>query len=190
STRATYGNGFEAVYGPILPVPETQVRAPADGEIFPLDGRQLQVIYAPGHAPHHIAVFDHRTGGIFCGEALGMPTDVPLPAAAAPSFDLDDTLRTMERALALGPRVLFYSHGNTYSNARERIAQVTQNTISFGNLILESMKEGHPTETIGHMIRQRSSAHFPPNWEDEMVRVWLTGILNGYTLYFTNKGLA
>lgn len=57
STKMAFGDDFEDVYGPIIPI----------------DGRELHIIYAPGHATHHIAIFDQKTRGLFCGEALGLP---------------------------------------------------------------------------------------------------------------------
>ena len=33
-TRMAYGDDFELTYGPILPVPESQIKVPADGEII------------------------------------------------------------------------------------------------------------------------------------------------------------
>ena len=38
STRITYGEDFEAIYGPIIPVPESRVKVSADGEIISLGG--------------------------------------------------------------------------------------------------------------------------------------------------------
>ncbi len=73
STKMAFGDDFEDLYGPILPVPESQVETPDDGATISFDGRELQVIYAPGHAPHHIAIFDRKTKGLFSGEALGLP---------------------------------------------------------------------------------------------------------------------
>lgn len=190
STRFTYGEGFESLYGPILPIPESQLRPVRDAETIRLSDRELKVLHTPGHAPHHIAVFDRNTGCLFCGEALGMPTDIPLPAAAFPSFDLDDCLNTMEKLRDLEPKVLCYSHGGMACDAAERIAEAIRTTRTFGEMILASMKKGLSLSEISDEIRTRSAAFLPPHWENEMVRVWLTGMLHGYTVYFANKGLA
>lgn len=48
ATRMVYGDDFESTYGPILPVPESQVKVPADGEIICTNERELQIIHAPG----------------------------------------------------------------------------------------------------------------------------------------------
>jgi glyoxylase-like metal-dependent hydrolase (beta-lactamase superfamily II) len=103
STKMAFGDDFEDFYGSILPVPEPQVETPGDGATISIDGRELQVIYAPGHAPHHIAIFDRKTKGLFSGEALGLPQpgaeSSPFPVAAPPSFDIEVYLETMKNSV-------------------------------------------------------------------------------------------
>ncbi|MEE8472039.1 MAG: MBL fold metallo-hydrolase, partial [Dehalococcoidia bacterium] len=113
STKLAFGDDFADTYGAILPVPEEQILAPLDGQRLTLENRELRVIYAPGHAPHHIALLDSVTGGLFCGEALGIPhgeNEPPMPAAAPPAFDLELYLQTMDMLEKLTPTMLFYSH--------------------------------------------------------------------------------
>ncbi len=190
STRLTYGEDFESIYGPITPVPESQVKVAADGEFISIGDRDLQIIYAPGHAPYHIAIFDGKTGGLFCGEALGMDTANPLPATAAPSFDMEDCLETMYKLKALAPKLLFYSHGGMRSDPERRISQVMENTRLYGNLILESLRKDESPQAISRKVIEYASAQFPPEWREDMVKIWMTGIVEGYTIYFKNKGLA
>ena len=190
STRLTYGDDFESLYGPILPVSESQVNIPHDGETISVGDRELQIIYTPGHAPHHIAIFDRKTGGLFCGEALGMATEDPLPAAAAPNFDMEDCLQTMERLKALHSQILFYSHGGVGLDPESRISRVMENTRFYGNLILESLKKDESPQAISLKVVEHACDQFPPEWEEDMVRVWRTGIVEGYTIYFRNIGLA
>jgi len=120
STKMAFGDDFEDYYGPILPLPQSQVMVPEDEQTISIDDREIQIIYAPGHAPHHMAIFDWKTRGLFCGEALGLPRtgaeSSPLPAAAPPSFDIEVYLNTIERLRKLHPRILFYSHDGTGKN--------------------------------------------------------------------------
>lgn len=188
STRSVYGLDFERVYGPIRPVPQRQLREVSDGESVPADGRSLEILHAPGHAPHHILVYDPFTQGIFCGEALGMGTDVPLPAPSGPSFNLEAYLSTMERALALAPRYLFYSHGSAHPEAAARIQMAMQTTQTFAERVRDAMKQHVSRAELGRMIRTHAREHFPPEWREEMINVWLAGMLDGYACYFTEKG--
>lgn len=189
STRASFGNDFEASWGPILPVPESQVKVPLDGETISVDGRSLQIIYAPGHASHHMAIFDLKTGGLFCGEALGMPRpgaeDFPLPFAT-PGFDLEVSLETMERLRKLKPRLLFYSHGGAGREPEKLISQAVENIRVFGDIILKALKDGKSPEAISRSLRDYTSA-VRPNLKMGEVDTAMTVL--GYTAYFKKKGL-
>lgn len=190
STRVTYGESFESIYGPILPVPESRIKIFADREILSVGERELEIIYAPGHAPHHIAVFDHKTGGLFCGEALGMATADPLPSPAAPGFDMDACLQTIEKLRSLGPKLLFYSHGGVEANPDGRISRVMENTRLYGDLILESLRKKENRETISRKVLEYASAQFSAKWGEDMIMVWVSGMVDGCTIYFKNRGLA
>ena len=152
STKMAFGDDFEDRYGPILPVPESQVETPSDGDTIPVNGRELKVIYSPGHAPHHIVIFDQKTKGLFAGEALGFPHPgaklSPLPAAAPPSFDMEVYLETMEKLRQLRPQILFYSHDGIGRNPEKHISAAAENTKIVGDIILKALKEGQTNEAI------------------------------------------
>lgn len=92
-TKQAYGDDFALQYGAILPVSQSQLMVPVDGETLSINGPELQMVYAPGHAPHQIAILDKKTGGLFCGEALGIPISgkefLALPAVSVADFNPD-----------------------------------------------------------------------------------------------------
>lgn len=108
-TRQAFGDRFEDEYGPILPVPEGQVRAVEDGEVISLGDREMRIIYAPGHAPHQICIYDTKSQGVFSGEALGTPQSSSVSRVAG--FDLDAALATIDKLSKLEPKIVFHSHG-------------------------------------------------------------------------------
>lgn len=188
STRMAFGDDFETRYGPILPVPEYQVMVPEDGEKVAINGRELQIIYAPGHATHHMAIFDLKTRGIFSGEALGFPrpgSSSPLPAAAPPSFDIAVYLNTMEILKKLKPRIIFYSHEGVGRNPKELIRKASENTGIIGDVILKAMKEGENNELINHRLREYTSTHLGISVPKEDIRM----IVDGFTFYFKKNGV-
>jgi len=190
STRTVFGADFEARFGPIVPVPEAQLKVPEDGEIISINGRELQIIYAPGHAPHHMVIFDHSVKGLFCGEALGLPGSskgiFPLPAVAPPSFDQELYLETMERLRQLGAQILFYSHGGVELEPDVLISMAAENTRTFGDIILKALKEGETLEAISRRIGDHVASHHGL----EVNEMDLALIVAGYSLYFKKKGLA
>jgi glyoxylase-like metal-dependent hydrolase (beta-lactamase superfamily II) len=188
-TKMAYGDDFELTYGPILPVPEQQIKVPADGEIISTNGRELQIIYAPGHALHHLAVHDRNTGGLFCGEALGLPISgsesAALPSVSAQDFYLDLYLETIQKLEKLEPRLLFYSHEGGVRETGKLISGLTESTLTLGNAILEGLRNGESTESIEHQIQERLSSHSGTTIKTMNME---TTIL-GYSAYFRKKGL-
>lgn len=188
STRISLGEDFEARYGAILPVPESQVKIAEDGETLSVDGRELQIIYAPGHATHHIAVFDRETGGLFCGEALGLRLpwceSSPLPCAAPPSFDPEVYRQTIEKLRKLNPRFLCYSHDGIGKEPEKLISRAAENTRVWGDIVRKALKEGDDIEAIVERVRKHIYDHFGVTGE-EVDRM----TLEGYIFYFKKNGL-
>jgi len=190
STKMAFGPDFEDRLGTIVPIPESQIEVPEDGEIILINGRELQIIYAPGHAPHHMAIFDRSVEGIFCGEALGLPGQddklFPLPAVAPPGFDQELYLETMEMLRQLGPRMLFYSHGGVGREPDTLISMAAESTRVFGDIILKALKAGETPDAIGRRIGEHVAISYGVKLED----LDLAMIVGGYVLYFNKKGLA
>ena len=111
STKLVYGQDFEKALGPITPVPEAQLKVAEDGETVSLGNRELQIIHATGHSPHHMVILDHSLNALFCGEALGHPGN-QLPTLAPYSFEQEAYLATIEKLQKLKVEMLFYSHGD------------------------------------------------------------------------------
>jgi glyoxylase-like metal-dependent hydrolase (beta-lactamase superfamily II) len=189
STKSVWGDRYEERFGPLLPVPESRLRITEDGESIDLGSRQVQVVYAPGHAPHHMAYFDSASGGLFCGEAVGLPgrgrEPIPLPAVAPPSFDQQVYLETMEKLRALRPRKLFFSHGGVGEDPDRIIAIAEENTRVLGDLILRSLRVGESGDITGARVRDYAASRFGI----ELDSTDLAMTVGGYTLYFTRSGL-
>jgi len=188
STRMAFGDDFEKIYGSIVPLPESRLRLVEDGDKLELGGRQLLIIHTPGHASHHIASFDTKTRGLFCGESLGLiygPGYPPLPAVAPPSFDLELYLNDMKNLKALKPRLLFYSHGTVAQEPEKLIDTAIENSKLVGDLILSDLKAGRSDEAIVKTIGDYLTAHFKAPLDEYE----LTSNVSGYIHYFRKKGL-
>lgn len=189
STKMAFGDDFEDRYGPIIAIPESQIVAPQDGDIIRLGSRELQIFYAPGHAPHHIAILDLKTGGLFCGEACGVPvpgTEMPIPHAAAPGFDMEVYIATMEKMKALKPKMLFYSHGKVGPDPQKLINLAQQNTRAIGDLVLASLKAGEAEAQISQKVGDYMKKISGGTDERSLTNITATG----YLFYFKRKGLA
>lgn len=111
SVRQATGEMF-ALYGEAIPIDAERVHAAGDGERFDLgDGTIIEAIYSPGHAPHHLCFFEPKRGYLFLGDAAGARRNGVLYCTTPPpSFDLEASLRTIERLRSLHPKRIFYTH--------------------------------------------------------------------------------
>ncbi len=114
SAERVYGPLMDEVFGPLLPTPSERVRAVGDEARVDLGGgRELLVRYSPGHAKHHVALFDETTGDLYVGDAAGIyvpEVDLIRPATPPPDFDLDVALDSLRLFRTMRPTRLLFSH--------------------------------------------------------------------------------
>jgi glyoxylase-like metal-dependent hydrolase (beta-lactamase superfamily II) len=114
STERTYGaERMHRLYGTTLPCPEGRIRTVGDDDRIPLGPRTLRVVHTPGHASHHIALFDEAIGSLFTGEAIGsyLPWGPAFrPALPPPEVDVEAASSTIDRLEATRPTTLLTSH--------------------------------------------------------------------------------
>jgi len=188
STRIAFGDDFETVYGKIIPIPQSRLKTVQDNERVIVGSRELIFIHTPGHAPHHIAIFDTKTRGLFCGEALGLiysPGAPPLPAVAPPSFDPDIYLYNMTRLKELHPKLLFYSHGGVGKEPAKLISTAIENTKIIGDAILFAFKSGETEEGIIQNIGDFITNRFGFRLDDYE----LGSNIRAYLHYFRKKSI-
>lgn len=118
--RQVYGADFDALFNPILPIPETRVKPITSGNRFNLDnGRELLFYETFGHARHHIIAFDTASQGIFTGDMAGVFHDriqrrtgltFCFPNTAPTQFDPEEMLASYDLMISLQPKTLFFTH--------------------------------------------------------------------------------
>jgi glyoxylase-like metal-dependent hydrolase (beta-lactamase superfamily II) len=72
-TIAVYGEAeTRRMYGDIVPVPAQRILETPDGASIRLNGRGLAFHETFGHARHHVAIHDARSGHVFAGDTFGL----------------------------------------------------------------------------------------------------------------------
>ena len=116
---AVYGEAvMEREYGRLTPVSAGRVVAAADGHEVNLAGRRLRCIDTPGHAKHHLAVWDERSRACFTGDTFGLSyrdfdTDAGvfiIPTTSPVQFDPEALHHSIDRLLGLQPRTMYLTH--------------------------------------------------------------------------------
>jgi len=116
---AVYGaEEFARSYGTLLPVPASRVVEAPDGHVVELAGRPLLCADTPGHARHHIAVWDAASRSWFSGDIFGLayPELVTrqgafiVPTTSPVQFDPDEMRASVRRVLAEDPAAVYLTH--------------------------------------------------------------------------------
>lgn len=105
-------------YGQILPVAEERVVVARDGHAVDLAGRPLLCVDTPGHARHHLCVWDQRSRSWFTGDTFGLSyreLDSARGAFAIPTttpvqFEPDALKRSIHTLLARDPVAMRLTH--------------------------------------------------------------------------------
>jgi glyoxylase-like metal-dependent hydrolase (beta-lactamase superfamily II) len=116
---AVYGEDqFQTQFGSLVPVEASRVIEAPDGHRIQLGSRELLCIDTPGHARHHICIYDEQSRGIFTGDTFGLSyrefdTDKGpfLLATSTPiQFDPEAWHETIDRLMALAPETIYLTH--------------------------------------------------------------------------------
>lgn len=119
ATVAVYGEArARADYDVLLPVPRERVIEAADGTVLKLGGRSLTVIDTPGHARHHVCIWDATARGVFTGDTFGLSyreldqgaRQFIFPTTTPTQFEPAALHASIDRLLALDPRAIYLTH--------------------------------------------------------------------------------
>jgi glyoxylase-like metal-dependent hydrolase (beta-lactamase superfamily II) len=142
--------------GPIEPVPEDRLIDAADGMRLDL-GRDLilEVYLTPGHAVHHLSLFDRANGVLLAGEAAGVCINGAIRVATPPPFKLEVTLSSINKLMALKPRKICYSHFGCYDNGLERLKLYRRKLVEWYEYIGSAVRMGKNPEEILKALREK-----------------------------------
>jgi glyoxylase-like metal-dependent hydrolase (beta-lactamase superfamily II) len=121
ATRVWGEREMREFFLPVEPVEADRIRSLHDGDAIQMGDRSLAVLDTPGHASHHVALVDSRSGAVFTGDALGIHVpDLPVlrPATPPPDFDLERYVASIDRIRAAARSVLLFAHFGPLEDVR------------------------------------------------------------------------
>jgi glyoxylase-like metal-dependent hydrolase (beta-lactamase superfamily II) len=116
---------MERLFGEFLPVPASNLHALEGGEAITLGSRQLQVLYTPGHASHHVTYFDPVDSIAFVGDTAGISVHghpFILPATPPPDISIELWDASLDAIAGLRPKRLFLTHFSFSDNPAVHLA--------------------------------------------------------------------
>ena len=159
ATRVYGEEALNSMFGPGHPVPRERLRAIGDGDTIELGGRSLEALYTPGHASHHVALLDSRSGGVFVGDALGVflpDVRVLRPATPPPEFDLPLAVKSVERIRDRKPTSILFSHFGPVTEVEEICGRAVERMRSWTSFVEDALQ--HSGELPDVVARLRAAA--------------------------------
>lgn len=169
---AVYGEAvMEQTYGRLRPIPAERVIEAPDGHMVELAGRPLRCIDTPGHAKHHLTVYDERANVCFTGDVFGLSyrefdtANGPfiLPTTSPVQFDPEALHASIKRLVALHPSGMYLTHYGRVENVEKLAAELRQQIDAMVALALAA--DGHPdrhavlVEALTRLYTGRAQAH-------------------------------
>lgn len=143
STRRTFKENHDRLWGEVLPVPTDRIRAWSPGDSGPWKG--LTPIPTPGHIAHHLAYLDERDGTLFAGDSMGIvladdaPTHPPTPP---PSVDLRAWERTLGEISVVAPERFGATHFGIHGEVADRVRQLRERLAALEARVRRAIAEG------------------------------------------------
>jgi glyoxylase-like metal-dependent hydrolase (beta-lactamase superfamily II) len=147
STRRTFGEAHDRLWGEVRPVPRDRIRAWRPGDALPL--RYLRPIHTPGHIDHHVAWLDESGGTLLAGDSLGiiLTPDAPShPPTPPPSVDLAAWQRTLANLLPLGPERIGVAHFGLHEDFHRRREALAEGLRELAERVGRAIREGRTDE--------------------------------------------
>jgi len=181
---------FGKTYGldKIVPVAQSRVEPVDEGSIIDLGSRKLEVLWTPGHAPHHICLYDDRSRGMFVGDAVGLyypHEDLLKPTTPPPDFDVEVVIETIERLKKFKAEVLFFSHFGPNYEVGSTLESSIKELKRWEKEIWQWLKEQDFAYATDKLVAElnRELPHLP-RWINEQLAPMM---VSGYLNYFQRK---
>jgi glyoxylase-like metal-dependent hydrolase (beta-lactamase superfamily II) len=163
ATRVYGQERLERLFGPVDPVPSDRLRAVSDGDRVALKDRYLEVLYTPGHASHHVALVDSRSGAVFTGDALGihLPDDRVLrPATPPPDIDVEAGLQSIERIRERARSILLFSHFGPVEAVDELCAIAASRLRKWAEIVQDALRDTDDIDRVAELLARRTESEF------------------------------
>ena len=143
SAQRLWPNDLQRLFGETLPVPAENLHIVEGGETLTLGSRQVEVVYTPGHASHHVSYFDKAEGVAFVGDTAGVRIEgnaFAMPATPPPDIDLGIWDTSFAAILERKPARLFLTHFGYSDNPSEHILHFRERLHRWATLTAEILR--------------------------------------------------
>jgi glyoxylase-like metal-dependent hydrolase (beta-lactamase superfamily II) len=161
STRRTFGEAHDRLWGEVMPVPADRIRPWEPVERLLVPG--VRAFATPGHIAHHVSYLAEADGIFIAGDALGVilapgaPTHPPTPP---PSVDVPAWLDTLHDIESVDPETFGVSHFGIYQGFAGRVVEMRERLSAFRDRVEAALASGNDADRDAYEreVREEISA--------------------------------
>lgn len=159
--RAVYGEKFDELFDPIVPIPEERILVMEHEEKLSLsDTCTLTFYHTPGHANHHLSIFDSASKGMFTGDTCGIQYTIGskrfyFPSTSPNQFDPKKMMNSIHLYRSLHLDRLYFGHYGVSEEVSLALSEVEK----WLDLFLKKSEEQYSSHvTMEENVRAITSA--------------------------------
>jgi glyoxylase-like metal-dependent hydrolase (beta-lactamase superfamily II) len=162
---AVYGEEvYRRDYGELIPVPAPRVVEAGEGFVADLGGRPLRFLDTPGHARHHVCVWDEKARSFFTGDTFGLAYPefttergpLLIPTTTPVQFEPGAFHASIDRMVGFGPEAMYLTHYSRIGDVPARAADLHAGIDAHVELAREA--DGRPDR--GPWLREALAGYF------------------------------
>jgi len=159
--QAVYGAEIAARdYGELKAVPVQRIAHAVDDMVIRVGQRPLRVAETPGHAHHHVCVWDQSSRGWFSGDTLGVSypefefdrVRYAIPSTTPTQFDPDALCRSIEHLMSFEPSVAYITHYGAIRDVASQAMQVIGQARAMTAMALAAVSQSEPALYLRHEL--------------------------------------
>lgn len=176
STRRTFGDAHDRLWGEVRPIPAHRIRGWRPEARSEPDG--IRGLATPGHIDHHVAWIDEREGTLFAGDALGIvlhPDAATHPATPPPGVDLEAWSDTLDLLASVGADRVAVAHVGLHGDVAGRIRSMREALDALVGRVRVALRKAVTEEDAGaweEEVRERLARHRPREEVDRYFEVF------------------
>ncbi|CAB5503314.1 MBL-fold metallo-hydrolase superfamily [Bathymodiolus thermophilus thioautotrophic gill symbiont] len=147
---------FKQFLGDLIPIAKEKIVIAKDKDEITLGNRILKFINTPGHARHHVCIWDEKSQGIFSGDTLGVSyrefdTEqgaLIFPPTTPVQFDPDVWKNTIQQLMTLQPKYAYLTHFNRIEFTKKSADMLIHNINNFVEIAIKMQHQPNRHKAI------------------------------------------
>ncbi len=157
---------YDKLYGELIAVSKDRIIEAEDEMELDLAGRTLLIRQTPGHAEHHICIWDEQSKGWFTGDTFGVSYQEMIgpmsrhiiPTTSPVQFAPEKLINSINLLMSYNPERLYLTHFGLLENPQYYAEKLCQHISSYCEIAQANRKASKPIEKIEDAIFRKESA--------------------------------